>query len=178
MAFPFAQLDVRWSAGAGTPGDRASNGAAPPKSASGNVPHHVHLPIIKERYTSTTDNPRLFPRIRRDSKEWRKHYALRTSVERCIKRQKVDYKLETSQGRSSRHWNIRVSTLTPGSKKQRNKKSCLPFSNGLTNLLPRNHFHIRAMIHFSRSFPLVRTQIRQFNPSSYVHNDISIYLNP
>ncbi|SMF09178.1 hypothetical protein SAMN02744124_03648, partial [Paenibacillus barengoltzii J12] len=29
-------------------------------------------------------------------------------VERCIKRQKVDYKLETSCGRSSRHWNIRV----------------------------------------------------------------------
>ncbi|WP_234399833.1 hypothetical protein [Paenibacillus popilliae] len=42
-------------------------------------------------YTSTADNPRLFPRIRRDSKEWRKRYALRTGVERCIKRQKVDY---------------------------------------------------------------------------------------
>ncbi|WP_240463683.1 hypothetical protein [Paenibacillus apiarius] len=59
-------------------------------------------------YTSTADNPRLFPRIRRDSKEWRKRYALRTGVERCIKRQKVDYKLEASRGRSSRHWNIRV----------------------------------------------------------------------
>ena len=59
-------------------------------------------------YTSTADNPRLFPRIRRDSKEWRKRYALRTGVERCIKRQKVDYKLEVSRGRSSRHWNIRV----------------------------------------------------------------------
>ncbi|MFC4766092.1 hypothetical protein ACFO8Q_01585 [Effusibacillus consociatus] len=29
-------------------------------------------------------------------------------MERCIKRQKVDYKLEASEGRSSRHWNIRV----------------------------------------------------------------------
>ncbi|WP_144941627.1 DDE transposase [Paenibacillus sp. 32O-W] len=59
-------------------------------------------------YTSTKDNPRFFPRIRRDSKEWTERYALRTGVERCIKRQKVDYKLESSRGRSSRHWNIRV----------------------------------------------------------------------
>ncbi|WP_096181371.1 DDE transposase [Effusibacillus lacus] len=59
-------------------------------------------------YTSTTDNPRLFPRVRRDSKEWKQRYALRTGVERCIKRQKIDYKLEFSKGRSSRHWNIRV----------------------------------------------------------------------
>lgn len=59
-------------------------------------------------YTSTKDNPRLFPRIRRDSKEWKERYALRTGVERCIKRQKVDYKLEASNGRSSRHWTIRV----------------------------------------------------------------------
>jgi hypothetical protein len=34
--------------------------------------------------------------------------VLRTGVERCIKRQKVDYKLESSRGRSSRHWSIRV----------------------------------------------------------------------
>jgi hypothetical protein len=59
-------------------------------------------------YTSTADNPRLFPRIRRDSKEWRVLYAMRTGVERCIKRQKVDYDLEASRGRSSRHWNIRI----------------------------------------------------------------------
>jgi hypothetical protein len=59
-------------------------------------------------YTSTTDNPRWFPRIRRDSKEWKTRYALRTGVERCIKRQKIDYKLESSRGRSSRHWNLRV----------------------------------------------------------------------
>lgn len=38
-------------------------------------------------YTATKDNPRLFPRI---------------------KRQKVDYRLEDSRGRSSRHWNIRT----------------------------------------------------------------------
>lgn len=59
-------------------------------------------------YTSTKDNPRLFPRIRRDSEEWRQRYALRTGVERCIKRQKINYKLESSKGRSSRHWTIRV----------------------------------------------------------------------
>ncbi|WP_408010524.1 DDE transposase [Pseudalkalibacillus sp. A8] len=58
-------------------------------------------------YTSTKDNPRLFPRVKRDSKEWYKRYSLRTGVERCIKRQKVDYRLEDSRGRSSRHWNIR-----------------------------------------------------------------------
>jgi hypothetical protein len=59
-------------------------------------------------YTSTADNPRLFPRIRRDSKDWSKRYALRTGGERCIKRQKIDYDLEASRGRSSRHWSIRV----------------------------------------------------------------------
>jgi hypothetical protein len=59
-------------------------------------------------YTSTKDNPRLFPRVKRDSKEWRTRYALRTGVERCNKRQKIDYKLEESKGRSSRHWTIRT----------------------------------------------------------------------
>ncbi|WP_257347003.1 DDE transposase [Pseudalkalibacillus decolorationis] len=58
-------------------------------------------------YTSTKENPRLFPRVKRDSKEWYKRYALRNGVERCIKRQKVDYHLEDSKGRSSRHWTIR-----------------------------------------------------------------------
>ncbi|MED4605752.1 DDE transposase, partial [Paenibacillus validus] len=58
--------------------------------------------------TSQTANPRRVPRSRRVRTEWRTRYALRTSVERCIKRQKVDYKLETSHGRSSRHWNLRV----------------------------------------------------------------------
>ncbi|MEW9673166.1 hypothetical protein [Ammoniphilus sp. 3BR4] len=33
---------------------------------------------------------------------------MRTGVERCIKRQKTDYKLEASKGRSSRHWTIRI----------------------------------------------------------------------
>lgn len=59
-------------------------------------------------YTSTKDNPRLFPRVKRDSKEWYRRYALRTGVERCIKRQKIDYHLEDSKGRSSRHWVIRT----------------------------------------------------------------------
>ncbi|WP_339063104.1 hypothetical protein [Tepidibacillus marianensis] len=59
-------------------------------------------------YTSTKDNPRLFPRVKRDSKEWRTRYALRTGVERCNKRQKIDYKLEESKWRSSRDWTIRT----------------------------------------------------------------------
>src|SRR5699024_4866926 len=59
-------------------------------------------------YTSTKKNPRLFPRVKRDSRAWREGYSLRTGVERCIKRQKVDYYLEDSKGRSSRHWNIRT----------------------------------------------------------------------
>jgi len=46
--------------------------------------------------------------VKRDSKEWRKHYALRTGAKRCIKRQKIDYKLEGSNGQSSRNWNIRT----------------------------------------------------------------------
>nr|WP_245590402.1 DDE transposase [Aneurinibacillus terranovensis] len=62
-------------------------------------------------HTSTADNPRLFPRVPRDSKEWRNRYKLRTGVERCVKRQKIDYKLEDSKGRSSRHWNIRIYSI-------------------------------------------------------------------
>ena len=59
-------------------------------------------------HTTTKNNPRLFPRIPRQSKEWRKRYKLRTGAERCNKRQKIDYNLEGSKGRSSRHWNIRT----------------------------------------------------------------------
>ena len=59
-------------------------------------------------YTSTKDNPRLFPGVKRDSKEWHQRYALRTGVEHCIKRQKVDYKPEDSKRRSTRHWTIRT----------------------------------------------------------------------
>ena len=39
-------------------------------------------------YTSTKNNPKLFPRVKRSSKEWYKRYA-RNSAERCIKRQKI-----------------------------------------------------------------------------------------
>jgi hypothetical protein len=59
-------------------------------------------------HTSTKDNPRFFPRVCRGTKEWKQRFTLRTGVERCIKRQKIDYDLEASRGRSSRHWNIRV----------------------------------------------------------------------
>lgn len=44
--------------------------------------------------------PQTVPRVKRDSKEWYKRNLLRTGVERCIKRQKVDYQLEDSKERS------------------------------------------------------------------------------
>jgi hypothetical protein len=59
-------------------------------------------------HTYTNDQPRLFTSICRSSDKWKERYRLRTGVERCIKRQKVDYQLESSKGRSSRHWNTRV----------------------------------------------------------------------
>mgnify|MGYP006973659323 CR=1 FL=1 len=53
-------------------------------------------------YTSTKDNPRWFPRIRRDSKEWAERYALNRSGA-LHQASESDYKLEASRGRSSRH---------------------------------------------------------------------------
>ena len=54
------------------------------------------------------DNPRLFNIPPRDSKEWKKEYNGRTSVERSNKRQKEDYKLEDGRHRSSKMWYCRL----------------------------------------------------------------------
>ena len=54
------------------------------------------------------DNPRLFNDPPRCSKEWDSEYEARTSSERCNKRQKIDYKLESGRHRSSKMWYCRL----------------------------------------------------------------------
>lgn len=54
------------------------------------------------------DNPRIFNIPPRDSKEWKLEYNARTSAERDNKRQKIDYKLEDGNHRSSREWYCRL----------------------------------------------------------------------
>lgn len=54
------------------------------------------------------DNPRLFNIPPRDSKEWKKEYNGRTSVERSNKREKKDYKLEDGRHRSTKMWYCRL----------------------------------------------------------------------
>lgn len=54
------------------------------------------------------DNPRLFNIPPRDSKEWKKEYNGRTSVERSNKREKEDYKLEDGRHRSAKMWYCRL----------------------------------------------------------------------
>lgn len=54
------------------------------------------------------DNPRLFNIPPRDSKEWKKEYDGRTSVERSNKREKEDYKLEDGRHRSTKMWYCRL----------------------------------------------------------------------
>ena len=54
------------------------------------------------------DNPRLFNIPPRDSKQWKKEYNRRTSVERSNKREKEDYKLEDGRHRSTKMWYCRL----------------------------------------------------------------------
>jgi hypothetical protein len=54
------------------------------------------------------DNPRLINIPPRDSEEWKLEYNARTSAERNNKRQKIDYKLEDGNHRSSREWYCRL----------------------------------------------------------------------
>lgn len=54
------------------------------------------------------DNPRLFNIPSRDSKEWKKEYNARTSVERSNKREKIDFKLEDGRHRSTKMWYCRL----------------------------------------------------------------------
>lgn len=59
-------------------------------------------------HTVLKDNPRIFNIPPRDSKEWKKEYDRRTSVERSNKREKQDYKLEGGKHRSSKMWYCRL----------------------------------------------------------------------
>lgn len=59
-------------------------------------------------HTPTKDNPRLFTIPPRDSKEWLAEYRKRTSSERCNKRQKDDYALESGRHRSTKMWYCRL----------------------------------------------------------------------
>lgn len=59
-------------------------------------------------YTYTDGNPRLFPPIARNSDEWKNAYKRRTTVERCNKREKIDYALEAARHRNTKMWTIRT----------------------------------------------------------------------
>lgn len=59
-------------------------------------------------HTQLKDNPRIFNIPPRDSKQWKKEYDRRTSVERSNKREKQDYKLEGGKHRSSKMWYCRL----------------------------------------------------------------------
>ena len=59
-------------------------------------------------HVTSKDNPRLFNIPPRDSKEWKKEYDRRTSVERSNKREKNDYKLEDGKHRSTKMWYCRL----------------------------------------------------------------------
>ena len=54
------------------------------------------------------DNPRLINIPPRDSDEWKNEYNNRTSSERCNKREKIDYKYEDGNHRSTRNWYCRL----------------------------------------------------------------------
>jgi hypothetical protein len=58
-------------------------------------------------HTYHEDNLRFFPRIARGTEAWKTMYAKRTSVERSIKRKKIDYKLEATRVRSTVAWTWR-----------------------------------------------------------------------
>lgn len=59
-------------------------------------------------HTQLKDNPQIFNIPPRDSKEWKKEYNRRTSVERSNKREKQDYKLEDGKHRSTKMWYCRL----------------------------------------------------------------------
>lgn len=59
-------------------------------------------------HTLLKDNPRIINIPPRDSKEWKKEYDRRTSVERSNKREKNDYLLEAGRHRSTKMWYCRL----------------------------------------------------------------------
>ena len=71
------------------------------------------MPCSDAKYGRTvhiyhSDNPRLFNIPPIDSKQWKKEYDRRTSVERSNKREKEDYKLEDGRHRSTKMWYCRL----------------------------------------------------------------------
>ena len=61
-------------------------------------------PYGRTVYTKPRDDPRLFTPTPRNSRAWKKTYALRSAAERSFKRAKVDYELERCRVRSKRAW--------------------------------------------------------------------------
>jgi len=59
-------------------------------------------------HTHNKDNLRLFPKIARESEQWKSIFNRRTSVERSNKREKIDYHLEDGRHRSTMMWMIRI----------------------------------------------------------------------
>jgi len=59
-------------------------------------------------HLASKDNPRLFNIPPRDSKQWKTQYNARTSAERCNKRMKIDFLLESGHHRSSKMWYCRL----------------------------------------------------------------------
>lgn len=59
-------------------------------------------------HTYLSDDPRIFNIPPRDSKEWKKEYDRRTSVERSNKREKNDYLLEAGKHHSTKMWYCRL----------------------------------------------------------------------
>lgn len=143
MVFPSAPLVARCPAGASVRGGSVSSGAAPPKLENGSVLLRVRLPSTEER------SIRRQPIIRACSHASAVIARNGESVTRC----EPALSVALSVRRLITSWNLRaaavhvtgtfefillpcVNTLTHGSKKQRNKNCCHPFSIGLTNLLP------------------------------------------
>ena len=50
----------------------------------------------------------MFTKTPRDSEKWKIIYKRRTSIERSNKREKIDYKLESGQHRSTKMWYVRI----------------------------------------------------------------------
>lgn len=59
-------------------------------------------------HTYTKENKRLFPKLSRETKQWKTIYKRRTSIERSNKREKVDYHLEAGRHRSTMMWYVRI----------------------------------------------------------------------
>lgn len=86
----------------------------PKITVKGGTPHCTYTePCSDAKYGRNVhlvlkDNPRLFNTPPRSSEKWKLEYNVRTSAERCNKREKLDYKLEDGRYRSSMMWYCRL----------------------------------------------------------------------